>query len=90
MNANKLLLISEVGVPLTRLIFKGKVKKILYTPNNDGNFLIEMVLPKRLVTSYKKKIQFQQEMRGSADIITEDLRLLERVFYQFRSMYQVE
>jgi hypothetical protein len=43
-----------------------------------------------LETSYKKKILFQQEMRGSAAIITEDLRLIERIFYQFRSMYQVE
>ena len=51
---------------------------------------MDISLPKGLETSYKKKIQFQQEMRGSADIITEDLRLLERIFYQFRSMYKVE
>lgn len=71
-------------------IVKGKVKRISLTPDKDGNLLMDIALPKGLETSYKKKIQFQQEMRGSADIITEDLRLLERVFYQFRSMYQVE
>lgn len=71
-------------------ILKGKVQRISLTPDKDGNLLIDIALPKGLETSYKKKIQFQQEMRGSAAIITEDLRLLERVFYQFRSMYQVE
>lgn len=71
-------------------ILKGQVKRISLTPDKDGNLLIDISLPNGLETSYNKKIQFQQEMRGSAAIITEDLRLLERVFYQFRSMYQVE
>ena len=71
-------------------ILKGKVQRISLTPDKDGNLLMDISLPKGLETSYKKKIQFQQEMRGSAAIITEDLRLIERVFYQFRSMYQVE
>jgi multidrug resistance efflux pump len=71
-------------------ILKGNVKRISLTPDKDGNLLMDIALPKGLETSYKKKIQFQQEMRGSADIITEDLRLIERIFYQFRSMYQVE
>ena len=71
-------------------IVRGKVKRISLTPDKDGNLLMDISLPNGLLTSYKKKIKFQQEMRGSADIITEDLRLLERVFYQFRSMYKVE
>ena len=37
------------------------------------------LLPKGLETSYKKQIPFQQEMTGTADIITEDLRLIERI-----------
>ena len=71
-------------------ILNGKVKRISLTPDKDGNLLIDIALPNGLETSYKKKILFQQEMRGSAAIITEDLRLIERIFYQFRSMYQVE
>lgn len=71
-------------------IVRGKVKRISLTPDKDGNLLMDISLPNGLMTSYKKKIQFQQEMRGSADIITEDLRLLERIFYQFRSMYTAE
>jgi len=71
-------------------IVKGNVKRISLTPDKDGNLLMDISLPKGLETSYNKKIQFQQEMRGSADIITEDLRLIERIFYQFRSMYKQE
>jgi len=33
------------------------------------------------------EIIFQQEMTGTADIITEDLRLIERLLYQFRDMF---
>jgi len=39
-----------------------------------------------LVTSYNKEIPFKQEMRGTAEIITEDLRLIERFFYQFKEL----
>ena len=71
-------------------IVKGKVQRISLTPDKDGNLLMDISLPNGLKTSYQKKIQFQQEMRGRADIITEDLRLIERIFYQFKSMYNVE
>lgn len=35
-----------------------------------------------------KNIEFQQEMTGTADIITEDLRLIERLLYQFRDVFK--
>jgi multidrug resistance efflux pump len=67
-------------------VLKGKVKSISLTPDKDGNLLIDISLPNGLTTSYKKEIQFQQEMSGNADVITEDLRLIERLLYQFKSM----
>ena len=42
---------------------------------------VDVELPKKLVTTYEKEIEFKQEMTGTADIITEDLRLIERFFY---------
>ncbi|NVK09480.1 MAG: HlyD family secretion protein, partial [Tenacibaculum sp.] len=33
-----------------------------------------------------KKIDFKQEMQGTADIVTEDLRLIERFFYQLKNI----
>lgn len=69
-------------------IIKGKIQAISLTPDKDGNLLIDVSLPKGLETSYKKRVPFQQEMQGNADIITEDLRLIERLLYQFRDMFK--
>lgn len=66
-------------------IVKGIVKAISLTPDKDGNLLIDVALPNGLQTSYQKKITFQQEMSGTADIITEDLRLMERLLFQLRN-----
>jgi hypothetical protein len=65
---------------------KGAVQHISALPNTDGFYLIDVLLPETLMTSYNKKIEFKQEMIGSAEIITEDLRLIERFFYQFREI----
>lgn len=69
-------------------ILEGKVKNISLTPDKEGNLRIDVELPKGLQTSYKKEIEFQQEMIGTADIITEDLRLIERLLYQFRDVFK--
>ncbi|HLF50701.1 HlyD family secretion protein [Flavobacterium sp.] len=67
-------------------VLRGKVKNISLVPDKDGNLLIDISLPENLKTNYNKAIPFQQEMTGSAEIVTEDLRLLERILYQFRSI----
>jgi hypothetical protein len=36
----------------------------------------------------KKEIEFRQEMQGIAEIITEDLRLIERFFYQLKDVFK--
>lgn len=64
----------------------GHVTNISLTPDKDGLYLVDVSLPEKLITSYNKEIKFQQEMSGTAEIITEDLRLLERFFYQFKSL----
>lgn len=67
-------------------ILNGTVTNISLIPNKDGLYLIDVELPQRLITSYNKEIVFKQEMRGTAEIITEDLRLIERLFYQFKEV----
>lgn len=69
-------------------LLNGKVKNISLVPDKDGNLLIDVVLPNGLISSYKKQIPFQQEMKGSAEIVTEDLRLIERLLYQFREIFK--
>lgn len=72
---------SEYGV------IKGKVVKISLTPNEEGLYLLDVTLSDKLITTYGKRIEFKQEMQGSAEVITEDLRLIERVFYQFKKIF---
>tara|TARA_R110001583_G_scaffold94649_5_gene238323 strand:- start:2219 stop:3511 length:1293 start_codon:yes stop_codon:yes gene_type:complete len=67
-------------------VLNGVVKNMSLIPNKEGLYLIDVELPKSLITSYNKKIEFRQEMRASAEIVTEDLRLIERFFYQFRQV----
>lgn len=69
-------------------VLKGKIQNISLVPDKDGNLLIDVALPNGLLTSYKKQIVFQQEMKGSAEIVTEDLRLIERILYQFKSIFE--
>jgi len=69
-------------------VLKGEIKNISLVPDKDGNLLIDVALPKGLKTSYDKQITFQQEMKGSAEIVTEDLRLIERILYQFKNIFE--
>ncbi len=65
----------------------GRVTNISLFPDEDGLYLIDVKLPKKIITSYNKEIEFKQEMIGSAEIVTEDLRLIERFFYQFKDIF---
>jgi multidrug resistance efflux pump len=69
-------------------VIKGIIEAISLTPDKDGNLIINVSLPNGLETSYKKQIDFQQEMSGTADLVTEDLRLIERLLYQFRDVFK--
>ncbi|WP_338841547.1 HlyD family secretion protein [Flavobacterium ginsenosidimutans] len=69
-------------------VLKGEIKNISLVPDKDGNLLLDVALPNGLKTSYNKQINFQQEMKGSAEIVTEDLRLIERILYQFKNIFE--
>lgn len=66
---------------------KGKIDSISLLPDENGFYLVTVSLPLKLITSYNKSIEFKYEMRGSAEIITEDLRLIERFFYQLKNIF---
>lgn len=68
-------------------MLRGIVSYISLTPDSEGYYYIDVALPDTLVTSYHKRIEFKQEMRGVAEIVTEDLRLIERFFYQFKTLF---
>lgn len=64
-------------------IVKGKVKSVSLVPA-DNNYYLELELTNGLTSSYGKTLSFSQEMQGSADIITEDARLIERMLRPIR------
>ena len=68
-------------------VLKGVIKTISEISNKEGFYTINVSLPKKLITSYNKEIEFKQEMRGTAEIITEDLRLIQRFFYQLNKAF---
>ena len=68
-------------------IIKGKVSTVSVLPDEEGFYLVNVVLPGGLITTYNNKINFRQEMIGDAEIITEDRRLLERFFFNFKAIF---
>ncbi|WP_185095856.1 HlyD family secretion protein [Chryseobacterium daeguense] len=67
-------------------IVEGKVQNISLSPDKDGNYYVDVILPKGLKTSYNKNLPFDKELKGNAEIVTQDLRLIERFFYQMRKL----
>jgi multidrug efflux pump subunit AcrA (membrane-fusion protein) len=67
-------------------IVEGRVESISSSPDEKGNYYVDVVLPKGLKTTYNKRLAFDRELRGNAEIVTQDLRLIERFFYQIRKL----
>ena len=71
-------------------IVKGTVKNISLIPVVDGqnvkSYMVDIQLPNGLRTSYDKELPFLPEMEGQADIITEDISLLQRFLMPIRKV----
>jgi multidrug resistance efflux pump len=68
-------------------VIEGKVTTISQVPDADGFYYVQISLSNTLITSYNKEIQLQQETSVIAETVTEDLRLVERFFYQFKELF---
>lgn len=69
---------------------EGRVKNIANSPDKDGNYYVNVILPNGLQTSFHKTLPFDKELKGNAEVVTQDLRLLERFFYQMRKLLRFE
>ncbi len=65
----------------------GYVDKISIVPA-DNTYAVDVVFPDGLKTNYQVDLPFTQKMRGKAEIITQDIRLLERIIRPLRSLIQ--
>ena len=63
---------------------EGTVSYISNLPNERDSFITKIDLPNGLITSYKKQIFFRNNLSASAEVITDDRRLIDRFFGQFK------
>lgn len=64
-------------------MIEGRVEAISPMPR-ENSYLVDVSLPKGLVTSYGKAIPPQPEFQGTADVVTQDVRLIWRLMRPLR------
>ena len=62
-------------------VLEGQVQEITSVKDEKGDYIINITIPKSLKTSYNKNLAFNKELKGNAEIITQNLRLIEKFFY---------
>lgn len=88
--ANQPVLIKFQGYPFEEYgVVQGRVQSVSKVPTPDNQFFVVTVaLPKGLQTNTNQTLTYKNGMEASAEIITEDLRLIERIFYQLRKVIE--
>ena len=66
---------------------RGKVKNVSLVPE-DNFYMVEVEFPNGLVTNYGKSLELQNQLMGQAEIITEDLKLIQRIFNPLKSLWK--
>lgn len=64
-------------------VVRGRVKSKSLVPSGDA-YVIDIELPDGLTTLYGTPLDFTQNMQGTAEIITENIRLLQKIINPFR------
>lgn len=65
---------------------KGKVINVSPVPTEEAKYVVDIEFPKGLCTNYDKKLPMSRELKGTAEIITEDMRLIERLFAPIKKL----
>lgn len=68
-------------------LVRGKVKSVSLVPE-DSFYMVEITFPNGLVTNYDNELQMQSQLMGQAEIITEDLRLIQRIFNPLKALWK--
>ena len=68
-------------------IVNGKVRSISLVPEMDM-YNLEVNLPQGLQTNYHKTLEFNQEMQGKAEILTDEMRLLVRIINPIKLLWE--
>ena len=78
-------IIRFAGYPFQEFgVVTGRIEYISEVPSKENTFFAKVTLPNGLQTNYGKPITYRTGMNATAEIITSDSRLLEKIFYNFR------
>lgn len=66
---------------------EGTISSISEVPKQGDQMYTIFIDMDGLVTSFDKELDFKQEMQGTAEIVVEELTILQRVFYQLREVF---
>ena len=66
---------------------QGKIKSVALVPEQEF-YIVTVELPQELETNYGKKLSFSQQMKGTAEIITENISVLGRLFNPLRAIFK--
>ena len=67
-------------------VLYGTVSNLSITADKDGKYYADVAFPNGLVTSYGEQLVLDHELTGRADIVTANLRLIERVLFSLRKL----
>jgi multidrug resistance efflux pump len=92
-NAGKLAIGQSVNIKLNDYpynengMLQGIVKNISNVPTNNA-YIVDVDLKNGLITSYNKVLPYKEEMKGQADVITQNLTVMDRIFFNLRKLVQ--
>ena len=68
-------------------LVRGKVKNVSLVPE-DNYYMVEVSFPNGLVTNYNRSLELQNNLMGQAEIITENLKLIQRIFNPMKALWK--
>ncbi len=90
-NSGKLSIGQNVNIKLDNYpynengMLQGVITNISEVPNKD-TYAIDVNLKNGLITSYNKTLSYKEQMKGKADIITKNLSVMDRIFFNFKKL----
>ena len=66
-------------------VVNGRLSTVSLVPS-ENNYMVEIAFPNGLTTNYGKCLPVSHEMKATAEIVTDDLRLIERFFQPLKKI----
>lgn len=91
LNTGKLSIGQNVNIKLDNYSYneygmlQGFITNISEVPNKD-TYAIDVDLKNGLITSYNKTLSYKEQMKGKADIITKNVSVMDRIFFNFKKL----